>query len=851
MAKGKAPERQPQLVDHVADSSDEEIDEDVAFNSDDERKYGALFNSVKDGSSDEDDDDKDNDDDNDDEGSEKSYDEDSDGIASDDEAEGGDAGQYMLDLLNNLDKKDDNTKQAKKDARKTLAHSKLIQESEFSTVVKGSALTMDQLMGGIVDTKGFGNVKKAMKDMTPNLYDDEKRISTTKTPVAKVVSDRAQRKVAYAENVEEVGQWTTVTKRNREAETLDFRPKDRVKISKDELVGKFEATTDFEKEMAAALEEAGATDEKDMMKNQEEGFFGDDDDDDLGRSNLSIEEYRKRRGELSKMRALMFYEEQKRHHMSKIKSKKYRKIRKKQRTRLQDSEDAEAAEQDEDYARELEEKAEMERMKERMSLKHRNTSKWAKRVLRRGANVDKDTRKALSEQVRIGDELKKKMQGHFSDSEDEDGDGNLLEQARTLLTETEKNDDDEKKKGLFELAFMKKGLEAQRERAKQEARELLKELEANGGSGSDADQGALEEEEEESERQKKRKKIASSSEMEKILPKGKLIAKSLEFGNSNAVSITGAIDLDMEENPVKSKLSAPGNATDVELTSVDVDSMKDAESGRVFREDAIASENSQKPTAVEEESNPWMQSPSDKKKPLQEGRAPSSNKRKKSLPSVSKQGVINVADVTDVLSGGVEKEEQENSDSATDTKKDDKVQSKQKIASLSQDELVRQAFATVSDKDIEDEFESEKEAMRGRDDHSKKKKEDDKKLSGWGSWAGEGAPAPRPPKKLPKRLQAPEKKAPKRRRKDDGKKNVIINAKRMKKTAKFQIENIPHPYSSRVQYERAMAGGMGSEWNVSGATKNMTRPEILTRAGKIIRPISKKSKVKRAPAKFN
>lgn len=845
--KGKASELQPQLVDHVQDSSDEEIDEDVAFNSDDERKYGALFNSRKDDSSDDDDDDDDvKKNKSDDDSSEQSYDEDSDGIASDDEAEGGDAGQYMLDLLNNLDNKEDDTKQAKKDARKSLAHSKLIQESEFSTVVKGSDLTMDQLMGGIVDTKGFGNVQKAMKDMTPNLYDDDKRISTTRTPVAKVVSDRAQRKVAYAENVEEVGQWTTVTKRNREAETLDFRPKDRVKISKDELVGKFEATTDFEKEMAAALEEAGAADEKDMV-NQEDDFFGDEDDDDLGRSNLSIEEYRKRRGELAKMRALMFYEEQKRHHMSKIKSKKYRKIRKKQRTRLQDSEDAEAAEQDEDYARELEEKAEMERMKERMSLKHRNTSKWAKRVLRRGANVDKDTRKALSEQVRIGDELKKKMQGQFSDSEDEDADGNLLEQARTLLTETEQNGNDDKKKGLFELAFMKKGLEAQRERAKQEARELLKELEANADSGSDADQGTLEmEEEEEYKRQKKRKKTASSSEMEKVMPKGKLIAKSLEFGNSNAVSVTGAIDLDMEEHPVKSKMSTPDNATDVELTSINVESMKDVENGRKHREDVVACEDSQKPVTVEEESNPWMKS-------SQEGSAPLSKKRKQNLPSISKQGVINVADVTNVLSGGVELEVEgrETSDSLAKTKMDDKVQSKQKIASLSQDELVRQAFATVSDKDIEDEFENEKDAMRGRDDHSKKKKEEDKKLSGWGSWAGEGAPAPKPPKKLPKRLQAPEKKVLKRRRKDDGKKNVIINAKRMKKTAKFQIENIPHPYSSRVQYERAMAGAMGSEWNVSGATKTMTRPDILTRAGKIIRPISKKSKVKRAPAKFN
>ena len=840
MAKGKASEKQPQLSDHVADESDEEIDEDMAFNSEDERKYGALFNK---GGKDESSDDDDGDDD---DSSEQSFDEDSDGIASEDDANDGDGGQYMLDLLNNLDKKGDNTKQAKQDARKLLAHSKLIKESEFSTVVQGSDLTMDQLMNGIVDTKGFGSVKKTMKDMTPNLYDDDKRISVTRTPVAKVVSDRAQRKVAYEENVAEVTEWTTVTKRNREAETLDFRPKDRVKITKDELVGKFEATTDFEKEMAAALEEAGAADEKEMMKDQE-GIFGDDDDDDLGRSQLSVEEYQKRRGELAKMRALMFYEEQKRHHVSKIKSKKYRKIRQKQRARLQESEDADAAEHDEEYARELDEKAEMERMKERMSLKHRNTSKWAKRVLRRGANVDKDTRRALSEQVRIGDELKKKMQGNFSDSEDEDG--NLLEQARTLLTETEQDEGNEKKKGLFKLDFMKKGLDAQRERAKLEARELLKELEANEDIDSDADQGTPKEGGE-YEGLKKRKKAASSSEMEKVLPKGKLIATSLEFGNSNSVSVSGAIDLDIEERVVKLKSSRPGDATDVKLTTIDVEEMKDTDGGRASAKNIRDSEANESP-APEGESNPWMQSSSDKNKPSQESSVPAGKRRKKSLPSVSKQGVINVADAINVLSGDVEKGIKEKTTPLTNTEKDLGIESAQKIASLSQEELVKKAFATVPDKDIEDEFENEKDAMKDRDDHSKKHKDDNKQVSGWGSWAGEGAPAPRPPKKIPKRLQAPDKKVQKRRRKDDGKKNVIINAKRMKKTAKFQIENIPHPYSSRDQYERAMAGAMGAEWNVSGATKNMTRPEILTRAGKIIRPISKKAKVKRAPlAKF-
>ena len=835
MAKGRGPERTPQLVDHISESDDESIDDDEAFNSEDERQYGAMFKSSKSKQQDSDAD-SDSDDD-----SEQSYDEDSDGIASDDDDEEGDGGQYMLDLLNNLDKKDDIQEQ-KQDARKKLAHSAMMQESEFSTAIKGGELTMDQLMNGISDTKGFGSVQKTMKHMTPSLYDEQssKKLKTTQVPVAKVVSERAQRKVAYEENAEEVAQWTTVAKANREAETLDFRPKDRIKISKDELVGKFEATTDFEKEMAAALEEAGAADEKDLMED-DDAF--EDSDDDLGRNELTEEEYRKRKGELAKMRALMFYEEQKRHHMNKIKSKKYRKIRKKQRSRLQDAENEEAAAQDEEYAKELEEKAEMERMKERMSLKHRNTSKWAKRVLRRGKNVDIDTRRALSEQVRIGDELKKKMQGNQSDSEDEQD--HLLEQARLLLADTEKDDNGGKKKGIFEMEFMKKGLQAQRERAKQEARELLMELEANEGMSNEFDNDDDAEDGSDNEKQNKKKQAASAEEMEKVLPKGKLIAKSLEFGNSNAVAVSGAIDLDGGETEISSKKSQSESRKEIDVTLEDVD----VEAVQKIK-NAPKSSTPQTPSAkakskkTESESNPWMKN-ADSSDDEAEKEATKNSKRKKSAPAISRQGIINVSDAVNILTGN----NQGDNSSLPIAEDGGEMQNKEqsKIASLTQEQLVKQAFATASDKDIENEFAKEKEAMKDRDDHTKKLQKDDKKVSGWGSWAGEGAPAPRPPKKLPKKLQAPEKKIQKRRRLDDGKKNVIISAKRMKKTAQFQVENIPFPYTSREQYDRAMAGSLGSEWNVSGATKAMTRPDVVTRVGKIIRPVSKKAKVKRAP----
>lgn len=146
--------------------------------------------------------------------------------------------------------------------------------------------------------------------------------------------------------------------------------------------------------------------------------------------------------------------------------------------------------------------------------------------------------------------------------------------------------------------------------------------------------------------------------------------------------------------------------------------------------------------------------------------------------------------------------------------------------------------------------------MKERDDPTRKK-EEEKVVSGWGSWAGAGAPPPRKPRKLPAKLAAPKSKQQQQatKRKDDGMSTVIINEKRLKKTAKFQLSEIPYPYRSREEYERAIAGSIGQEWNTSQGAKEMSRPAVLVRAGKIIQPIAKvakgkKKSVTRAPAKF-
>lgn len=806
-------------MEYVSDSDDEEIPEDEAFNSEDERKYGSFFAGKN--HADEDDSEEESDSDSD------------DGLASDEENEEGDGGQYMLDLLNQLESKPSSA------STRNGALAVHVPESEFAaSVIRGTALTLDSLMEGLEDTKGFREMQKTLTEVA--------RGKSTSVPLARVVSNRAQRKVHYEEQSHHISQWMEAVQENRQAESLDFRHKERMDLTKEDLVGKFEPTTAFEKELHAALQQAGQEDEEAILKQEEQKIQ----DDDLGSNKLTMEEFKRRRAQMAKMRALMFYHEQKRHHINKIKSKKYRRIRKKQRERQKNAEIAAQVDEDPDLEKELEEKEEIERMKERMTLAHKNTSKWAKRVLKRGKNVDVDTRRALSAQLKRGDDLRKKMNAARDDDEDEDDENeDLVDTARRVLADTEEDHIPMKNQGLFKLAFMQRGIDAQRERAKAEARQLLQELEANCNE-QEEDDGGFQDESHNISRSTK-KKVATAAQMKEVLTGGKLVATSLEFGKSNSIAISGGIDIDLSE-PGDGSLGVPAlDALDISArTSEHTSTLKvsDNSDGIAFTLERVAKGSLSECATPDrehagsnptEDSNPWLVQTNASKDPVSNNDQP--NRKKKKI-----KGIVDVNGAVALLGD----EEQDGRKQKGAGSIDDESASNKMISSLTQEELVQRAFASAP-ADATEAFAKEKVTVVERDDPIRNQ-QSSKTVSGWGSWTGKGAAPPKPPRKLPNRSQPPEKQPlPKRKRQDDKKPNVIINEKRLRKTAnQFQIAHIPYPYQSREEYERAMTGAVGKEWNVTSGVKNMTRPEIMTRAGKIIQPISKRVKQRRPAAKF-
>ena len=113
---------------------------------------------------------------------------------------------------------------------------------------------------------------------------------------------------------------------NRSARTLDIAQDKRVVPKYRDLVRKFEPRAGgMEEEIAMVLVQNKATDKTRTAKEEEE--------DELGGRNLTVAELRERQAELAKTKALLFYEQMKRHRINKIKSKSFHRIKKRQRLR--------------------------------------------------------------------------------------------------------------------------------------------------------------------------------------------------------------------------------------------------------------------------------------------------------------------------------------------------------------------------------------------------------------------------------------------------------------------------------------------------------------------------------------
>ncbi|KAK1928680.1 Uncharacterized protein P3T76_015783 [Phytophthora citrophthora] len=849
------------------EQEDSEVDEDEAFNSEDEAEYGMFFN--------------------------KNKEEEQEEEEEEEEDEGGDLLSDLLgttpatrlstasdeeddeDKIKNLSKMVDTL--VEKKSRKKLDEI----DSQFASEAAGSEggeLTLGSLLGAQTVKPGAETAEEEEAEEKNKAGLDLRRVrqqvrelegdGTTLTLQANrepVHDARAQRKLAYVEKAKEVDVFEPVVRRNRNKETLDLRvqaPK-LEKLTPAALASKFVAQTDMEKSVAALLQ-AGDLSDKKLAQDEEE---------ELARKRVSTAEVAARQKELAKLRSLLFYEEQKKKRVKKIKSKLYHKIRNSQDKKAVAKQKEELRALDPELARKLDEELAEKRAEERLTLKHRNTSKWVKHQLRRGIQADDATRSAIADQLRRGEELRRKMDAVDSDDDDMDFDDDEMEgdaasrlqkrlerQANALVTEIDADSAEAgKKRGLEGMKFMQRAAEKQREKARTEAEKLLREIRSGDGDmilseGEDyvssGDEGAAKK------KIKKSKKKVIVTEQDKAnvdraLAGGALQTANVSMSGGVSARASGAIAVDLGEG---------GN--NVALANGDKKQSKEFEIGaKAAKEKTPAKTDTEdtdmEPAAMGEE-NPWLSNTATKSKRSKRNKKKTQQVKGaqadvaaaiESLAEDTKESTKDDSAIAALTNGSKtskkrkldqEKTEAKEPEQSTAGKKKKNKKAKKEANTAGQDELVRRAFEFVADE--EDELALEKDRLAGQDADAKKGAEVAKLMgmSGWGSWAGDGV-------KVSRRQIAREQKAKdiareaKQKalagRKDARMERVLINEKKDKKAAKYTVKDVPYPFTSREEYEAAMRNPLGSDWNTSQVTNVLTAPKIMKHAGTSIAPL--------------
>ncbi|KAF9098877.1 hypothetical protein BGX27_000711 [Mortierella sp. AM989] len=788
-------------------------------------------------------------------------------------------------------KQDNSQDGSSKKARKTLRErTEAYDESEYNLQAHRSAaahsvngnnnkkkLDIFDLVSTVQDEAGFSSLKKNIQALESGTKKG-KTAETLGAPLPKIVQDRLNRQAAYDETKKEVTKWLPIVQKNRQAEHLAF-PMNAPPVdapSSSSLASKFDASTQMEKEVQNVLVEGGMQ-EKKLMEFEE-----------LALNKMTTEEVEKRRADLRMMRDLMFREEIRAKRVSKIKSKLYRKIKKKERERNGLTSE-EMAELDPEQAREERMLAEQKRAQERMTLKHKNTGKWAKDQLKHG-NFDPESRQAITEQIERGDRLRRKIQdvdsdeelsggdSEYSDFDDDDVEGvkaRAFDELAQVEHQLAKDEDAALQakvgKGVFAMKFMQDAAKRSKMQAQAAAedfrKEMMEEDELRAQSSEDEWQSVTKG------NKKGAKKVSKEAEAGTVIGAG----GRMVFGSAPTTPASESKDTSAGQGKTV-KMNSGGQISKVAISAGHSTKVAGPVTVKIAGSSSrLTSAVAQDNDSDDDSANPWLQTEKHNQGKIarknDKGATKDSSKAEKLQAKLKKQKATEAGSDDEVqidtssyltLSKDSQKErglnkedsdeEEESSAPAPAAKKnkatkavaakagavseaqdDDSDASEaepvmvhaKSTAALSQRDLVARAFANDN---VVSEFEKEKmEVME-----AEKPKDIDMTLPGWGSWAGKGA---KKKKNVVVKKAQPGDGVELSKRKDAKLAHVIINEKRDKKAATYSVTQIPHPFKSWAQYEQSLRAPIGKEWNTNATFQKMTLPRITTKLGKIIDPL--------------
>ncbi|KAF5352803.1 hypothetical protein D9756_006229 [Leucocoprinus leucothites] len=739
-------------------------------------------------------------------------------------------------------------------------------EDEFRAHTSGSKLQLDDLLAPLANqSSNLLSLKKNTKVLSAS----STKTKTLSAPLPQRTQERLDREAAYEQTKAEVDKWSATMKRIREAEHLSFplQARSSGRVSNLELAAKFKPSTQLESSIDSLLKSAKMRDE-DIEQTEDTHL--------LKTNNLTIEEVAQRRAELRRMRELMFRAEIKAKRVNKIKSKTYRKIKRKEKEKLKEKileADGLDGESDTEEGRL---KREVERARERATLRHKNTGKWAKQMKQK--HFDEGGREEIEEMLHRGEQLRRKIQGVGSDEseEEEESSGDdeeaivnteegilkVKKAAFDELKELQGSMDDiehggKKGKSVFEMKFMKDAMAREQAVTDRMVDDFVKEMGGEMDGGSDDEQ---------------QDQLGELDETSGVLTNrtgGRLVFRP------------GAAQGIVRSGP-RTMGSLASDTSSVTLKSTDFISPPTSPQ-QPFKPSGLSNATSSGPPADAEESNPWLTRDTDSitkiSRKNNEVFGKDSNKVEKSKNKLKKMArkrqeekekeqedaVVEIAMDQNLTLGDSSKPSTSQSTSKAPSSKstptpkpstpatgaiaveDDDSDANSEVDA--QEATILKAKADANPKGLKafqqrdlvalafagDNVVHEFEEVKKREIAADAPKDVDTTIPGWGSWGGQGTKrAPPKPERI-KKIAGIDPKS----RADYNKKNVIISEKRDKKAAKYLVKDLPYPYTSRAQFEQAMEQPLGKEWNTRVGFQRGTLPRVVKKPGVIIDPLEK------------
>lgn len=628
--------------------------------------------------------------------------------------------------------------------------------------------------------------------------------STYEVPLPQRIQQRHDRKAAYEISKQEISKWNDIVQQNRRADHLVFplnKPTEHNHASAFTRTQEV-AQTELQEKVDQVLQESN------LVNPEKDSRF-----EELSTAKMTSEEMRKRTTEMRLMRELMFREERKARRLKKIKSKTYRKIKKKELMKNRELAAVSSDEENEDH--------DIARAKERMTLKHKTNSKWARDMIKHGMTNDAETREEMEEMLRQGERLKAKMLDRNSDDEN-DG---RVQTLSDVEDEEKENVDSEAlksnlgKTGVMNMAFMKNA-EARERGANEETLSKLRAVE----NGDDIKLFESDEEETNGEniQLNKGRRIYTPGTLESNKEMNELNShtrKEHEFDESRSL-----------ENRLKAKNGSQSKNV-----------MTNREGAIIVEEksDDEPSQDSRKSQHDEEAKNinPWLANESDEENTSKKQSSKVNIVDKDSSKNVKAMNKMNKAELKQKTK---KKKCKSNDDEDLLLTADDSTRLKivdpyggsdnEQGGSefmFKQQDVIAEAFAGD---DVVAEFQEEKKRVIDDEDD----KEVDTTLPGWGEWAGAGSKPKNKKRKFIKKVKGVVKKD---KRKDKNLQNVIINEKVNKKNLKYQSSAVPFPFENREQYERSLRMPIGQEWTSRASHQELIKPRIMTKPGQVIDPL--------------